>query len=69
MNKFMQIAGMLSPIIDTTRMGDFFLDKLEDYVQDTKNTTDDKLVLPAIKALRAALNIPDNDEPKIEVVK
>lgn len=70
MNKFLQITGMLRPIIDMTNLGDYLLDKLEDYVESTDNKTDDKLVLPAIKALRAALNIPDNDEKtELEVVK
>lgn len=69
MNKFLQITAMLGPLIDMTNLGDYLLDKLEDYVEDTNNKTDDKLVLPAIKALRAALNIPDKDgKPNLEIV-
>lgn len=51
------------------QLGDMLLDTVEEFIQRTDNTIDDKLLLPAIKALRIAFDIPDNDEPTIEVVK
>lgn len=61
MKKFMFIINALTNIIDMSKLGDTLLDAVEDYVQKTDNTTDDKLVLPAIKALRLAMDFPDND--------
>jgi len=71
MRKFFMLLNLIKPLLDVEKLGDFLLDQLENYVQKTDNKTDDALVLPVIKGLRIALNIPDNDEeePKIEVVK
>jgi hypothetical protein len=41
--------------------GDKLFDVFEDVVTDSKNTIDDKIVLPILKMLRAGMNIPDND--------
>ena len=41
--------------------GDTLFDLVENLVIDSKTQIDDKTVLPVIKALRAGLNIPDND--------
>lgn len=53
------------------QLGDALLDTIENHIQRTDNTLDDKLLLPAIKALRYAFGIEDNDEeePKLEVIK
>lgn len=70
MSKFMMILKILSPIVDMTKLGDYLLDALEIYVKDSNNKTDDILVLPVIKGLRIAVNIPDEDEkPNMELVK
>ena len=37
-------------------------DAIEDKVKDTKTHWDDTIVLPLVKALRTALDVPDNDE-------
>jgi len=41
--------------------GDKLFDMVEDMVTASGNTVDDATVLPLIRALRAGLNIPDND--------
>ena len=41
--------------------GDKLFDIFEDMVKDSKNTLDDRLVLPVLESLRKGLNIPDND--------
>lgn len=41
--------------------GDKLFDFIEDAVKDSETTFDDLTVLPIVKALRAGLNIPDND--------
>lgn len=40
---------------------DAFLDAIENAVANTDNKIDDKIVLPTIAALRAAIGVPDND--------
>ena len=40
---------------------DKFFDLIEDYVADSKTALDDATVLPIIRAMRLALNVPDND--------
>lgn len=37
-------------------------DAVEEKVRDTATQWDDRIVLPMLTALRAALDIPDNDE-------
>ena len=41
--------------------GDRLFDFVEEAVANSKTTIDDVTVLPVIAALRAGLNIPDND--------
>jgi len=66
----MMIINLIRPTLDIAGLGDALLDTLEDYVERTDNQTDDKLVLPMIKGLRVACNIPDEEEEKkLEVVK
>lgn len=62
MKKFFAIFHVLSPLLKSESLGDYLLDKLEDYVLQTDNTIDDKLVLPAIKALRISYEIPENED-------
>jgi hypothetical protein len=69
MKKFFMMLNLIKPILDVEKLGDALLDSLEDYVARTDNKTDDALVLPVIKGLRIALDIEDDDEKKIEVVK
>lgn len=67
MKKFFTIINILGPLLQNGKdMGDYLLDSLEDYVIRTDNKVDDTLVLPSIKGLRAALDIPDNDEQETE---
>ena len=60
----MMIAGMLIERLDgksLKRWADMGLDMLEDAIANTPTTTDDKLVLPVIKAIREGFAIEDND--------
>lgn len=69
MNKFSDglIAALMGGIIralnpEAIKVGiDAFLDAIENYVAKTENKVDDKIVLPAISALRAAINVPDGE--------
>ena len=49
-------AEQVKKIIDNA------FDAVEQKVADSSTHWDDVIVLPMIKALRAALNVPDNDE-------
>jgi hypothetical protein len=74
MKTFFTIIQILGKIIHDSgadqNLGDQLLDTLEDFVQRTDNKVDDKLILPAIKALRIAFDIPDNDnQPEFNIVK
>lgn len=40
---------------------DSLIDKLEEIIAKSETSIDDKLVLPILKKVREALNIPDND--------
>ncbi len=40
---------------------DMLLDFVENYVEGSKSTVDDAIVLPICAAIRAGLNVPDND--------
>ena len=73
MKTFFSIINILGKFFHESgadkQLGDALLDTIENFVQRTDNTIDDKMILPAIKALRIALDIPDNDEkPKLELV-
>jgi hypothetical protein len=52
----MLTAEQVKKIIDNA------FDAIEEKVADSSTQWDDVIVLPMIKALRAALNVPDNDE-------
>lgn len=39
------------------------LDHIEEVVQKSDNTYDDKVILPVCKMIRETFNIPDNDKP------
>ena len=56
LGKFFHESGASEELADT------LLDTIENFIQRTDNTIDDKLLLPAIKALRIAYQIPDNDQ-------
>lgn len=65
MNLFMQILSTIKSQFGgdlEKKLGDFLLDKLEEFVQQTDNTIDDKMVLPVIKGLRIIYDIPDGEE-------
>lgn len=60
------LAAVLSQLITKDNLkllADSALDWVEDFVKSTANTIDDDLVLPQIKKIREAFNIPDNDVP------
>ncbi len=54
------IMGMLTPEL-LKSFADMVLDFVENYVEGTKSTIDDRLVLPLCHSIRAAFDIPDND--------
>lgn len=54
------LANLLSPE-NIKLYGDKLFDLIEEFVEDSETTIDDKTVLPIVKALRIGLNIPDND--------
>lgn len=41
--------------------GDKLFDFIEDAVEASETTLDDKVVLPVVKTLRVTLNVPDRD--------
>jgi len=43
------------------KYGDKLFDLIEYFVKDTDTSIDDATVLPIVRALRRAMNIPDND--------
>ena len=47
------------------KFADMGLDFIEDYVANTPNKYDDLVVLPLCKTIRAAFDIPDDDEPEV----
>lgn len=54
------LLAQLSP--DIIKKGlDSLLDIVEDAVEDSSTTIDDRVVLPICKMIREALDIPDND--------
>lgn len=55
------MAAMLSPE-KVKAVVDKAFDAVEDKVKDSSTHWDDVIVLPMIKALRSALDIPDNDD-------
>lgn len=77
MNKFLNVMGMIKPVLDAAgaidTLGDALLDTLEEFVQRTDNKVDDAVMLPAIKGFRVIAGIADDDRAKketnIEVVK
>ena len=40
------------------------LDAIEDAIANSENVIDDQFVLPVIKQVRVAFDLPDNDEPQ-----
>lgn len=76
MKKFFTILNAVRSAFDKAGvqppdLGDFLLDKLEEFVVRTDNKIDDAIILPVIKGLRVIWDIPDEDEEeaKLEVVK
>lgn len=71
MTKFFKVLNTVGVLIHKFNvddaLGDFLLDKIEEFVMRTDNEIDDRWVLPAIVAIREALDIEDNDKPKLEV--
>ena len=57
----MNVVEQLLKPENIQRYGDKLFDFIEDAVESSDTTIDDITVLPIIKALRAGLNIPDND--------
>ena len=55
------MASKLTPEMVKSILDGAF-DMIEDKVKDTATQWDDAIVLPMIKALRTALDVPDNDE-------
>ena len=62
--------GFMDAEVDETTLGDYLLDKVEEFVQRTDNKIDDVTILPVIKGLRILWDIPDQDDkPNLEVRK
>lgn len=60
------IVALLASVLTKENLklvADAMLDVVEDIVQKTDNSIDDKLVLPAVQRIREAFDIPDNDLP------
>jgi len=58
------IVGVMKELLNKEniqRYGDHLFDFIEQAIESSETTFDDKLVLPIVKSLRAALDIPDND--------
>lgn len=55
------IMTILSPEL-LKKFADTVLDFVEDYVEGTKSSIDDALVLPLCDLIRTTFNIPDDDE-------
>jgi len=63
-----QLISVLIQMLLTTlnpellkKFADMALDFVEDKVLGSASTVDDRLVLPLVKQIRTAFNIPDND--------
>ncbi len=59
------LMGMVEEMITEKNLklyGDRLFDLIEDFVTNSDTDVDDKIVLPLVKAARAALDIPDNDD-------
>ena len=54
------MAALLSPT-QVKELLDKAFDAIEEKVADSKTEWDDVIVLPILKALRTALDVPDND--------
>ena len=54
------MAAMLTPT-QVKSILDKAFDAIEDKVKDSSTHWDDVIVLPMLKALRSALDVPDND--------
>ena len=52
------IASMLTPEL-LQMLADKVLDFVEEYVEGSKSTVDDKIVLPLCESIRGAFNIPE----------
>ena len=55
------LMAMLSPDLLKT-FADMVLDFVEEYVEGTKSSLDDRIVLPLCDTIRKAFNIPDDDD-------
>ena len=69
MKKLFQIVNAIGSAlakadINQQDLGDYLLDKVEEFVARTDNKIDDAVVLPVVKGLRILWDIPDNDEPE-----
>jgi hypothetical protein len=60
----MMIAAMIIERLDgeaLRKWADMGLDMLEDAIENSESTVDDKLAMPVIKAIREGFQIADND--------
>lgn len=58
------IVALLAQVMTKENLklvADAMLDVVEDVVAKSDNTIDDQLVLPAVRKIREAFDIPDND--------
>ena len=76
MNKFLNVMGMIRPVLEAAdvmeELGDTLLDCVEEFVKRTDNKVDDAVIAPAIAGFRLIAGIADNDkkdEKNLEVVK
>ncbi len=65
------VAAMVAQLDSLTvkQIIDKAFDAVEEKVAATPNKWDDAIVIPVLKALRSALNVPDNDEAVGEVAE
>jgi hypothetical protein len=56
------VMQLLTPELLRTFL-DVVLDFVEDKVEGTKSTVDDRMILPICDMIRSAYNVPDDDPP------
>ena len=62
LSTLIQTLLLLIDSVVVKKLLDEFMDKIEDYVMNSKNQIDDVVILALTAKIRAELAIPDNDD-------
>ena len=62
LSTLVQTLLLLIDSVVVKKLLDEFMDKIEDYVMNSKNQIDDVVILALTAKIRAELAIPDNDD-------